>query len=257
MYTIIVTGCTGAVGSAAVRILHEKGHIVIGTTRREPRESERSLDLGSIASIVAFVDKLKTDGIKVDCLLNNAGTMERHFELNDDGFERVIGTNYIGTYLLSRLMIKAMGTGLRIVNTVSLTCYTARFDKNFFNVDEHKYSQLGTYANSKYAVMLFSQELARRTCNPVNMTDPGIVNSRMLHMDRWFDPIADLLFRPFCKSAESGAKPAVLAATTDCFMQLFRGSKHMEIPQRWNKPELAAWLYDETERILKEKGIEL
>lgn len=255
MKTIVVTGCTGSVGSAAVKMLRERGYNVIGTTRREPREGERTLNLGSLQSIVQFVENLKADGIKVDGLLNNAGTMEKTFGMNDDGFERVIGTNYIGTYLLSRLMIQAMGKDLRVANTVSLTCYIAKLDKNFFNVTEQNYSQLVTYGNSKYAVMLFSQELARRTGNQVNMTDPGVVNSRMLHMDRWFDPLADAIFRPFCKSAEGGATPAINAVTTDCTMQLFRGNKHKNIPHKWQNHELAEWLWNETENQLKIKGI--
>lgn len=257
MKTIVVTGCTGSIGGAAVKMLRERGYNVIGTTRREPREGERRLDVDSLASIVEFVDGLKNDGIRVDGLLNNAGTMERTFALNADGFERVTATNYIGPYLLSRLMIKVMGPSLRIVNTVSLTCYTARFDKHFFDVDEHKYSQLGTYGNSKYAVMLFSQELARRSRNRVNMTDPGVVNSRILHMDRWFDPLADALFRPFCKSPEGGATPAVNAVTSDCTLQLFRAHHHIDVPRCWQKLELAAWLWDETEHLLKDKGIVL
>lgn len=257
MKTIVVTGCTGSVGGAAVKMLRERGYNVIGTTRREPREGERTLNLGSLQSIVEFVERLKADGIKVDGLLNNAGTMERTFGRNADGFERVIGTNYIGTYLLSRLMIQAMGKDLQVANTVSLTCYIAKFGKDFFDVNEQNYSQLGTYGNSKYAVMLFSQELARRTGNRVNMTDPGVVNSRMLHMDRWFDPIADAVFRPFCKSAEGGATPAVNAVTTDCTMQLFRGNNHKDVPRKWQDSELAAWLWNETENQLKIKGITL
>ena len=76
----------------------------ISATTREPREGERLLDLGSLASIAGFVDRLKADGISVDGLLNNAGTMEKRYGLNDDGLERVTATNYIGTYLLTRLM---------------------------------------------------------------------------------------------------------------------------------------------------------
>lgn len=257
MKTFVVTGCTGSIGGAAVKMLRERGYTVIGTTRREPREGERRLDLGSLASIVEFVKELQADGIHVDGLLNNAGTMQRSFALNADGFERVTATNYLGTYLLSRLMVAAMGPGLTVANTVSLTCYTARFGKDFFHVDEHNYSQLGTYGNSKYAVMLFSQELARRTGIRVNMTDPGVVNSRILHLDRWFDPLADALFRPFCKSPEGGATPAVNAVTSSCNLQLFRSHRHIGLPCRWQQPDLAAWLWDETERILKTKGIDL
>ena len=257
MKTIVVTGCTGSIGGAAVKMLRERGYNVIGTTRREVKDGERRLDVGSLASIVEFVEGLKRDGIRVDGLLNNAGTMQREFGLNADGFERVTATNYIGTYLLSRLMVEAMGPKLVVANTVSLACYMARFDKHFFEVDAQNYSQLGVYSNSKYAVMLFSQELARRSRNRVNMTDPGVVNSRILHMDRWFDPLADALFRPFCKSAEGGALPAANAVTADCSLQLFRGNRHSDLPRRWQNTELAAWLWNETERRIKDKGITL
>ena len=253
--TVIVTGCTGAVGAAAVAMLRRRGCNVIGTTRRTPRGDERPLDLGSLESIVSFVERLKADGIHVDALLNNAGTMQKTHAINADGLERVVATNYVGPYLLSRLMVGACGPALRVVNTVSLTCYTASFGKDFFTTG--RYSQLGTYANSKYALMLFSQELARRTGARVNLTDPGVVDSRMLHLDRWFDPLADLLFRPFCKSAEGGATPAVNAILSDCSLQLFRGKRHTDIPRRWRRDDRAAWLWDETERLLKTKGINL
>ncbi|MBR4505354.1 MAG: NAD-dependent epimerase/dehydratase family protein [Bacteroidales bacterium] len=71
MKTIVVTGCTGSIGGAAVKMLREKGYDVIGTTRREPRVGERRLDVGSLASVVAFVERLKADGIKVDGLMTN------------------------------------------------------------------------------------------------------------------------------------------------------------------------------------------
>ena len=248
MSTVVVTGITGAVGGAAARMLSQQGYNVIGTSRRPG--DENFLDLSSKASIINFVEGLKARGIQVDALLNNAGTMQRDFGLNADGVERVIGTNYLGTCRLSRLMIDAMGPRLRIVNTVSISCYTAHFDKSFFNVDADSYSQVGTYAKSKYALILFSQELARRTGNPVNLTDPGVVDSRMLHMDRWFDPLADVLFRPFCKSPKGGATPAVNAIGYEGTLQIFRGMGHSDIPRRWRQPALAEWLWEETEKYL-------
>lgn len=259
METIIVTGSTGAVGGAAVKMLRDKGYNVIATTRRTPEEGQRYLDISSVASIKQFVDGLKADGIRVDGLLNNAGTMQRDFGRNADGFERVTGTNYVGTYLLSRLMLPLMNEGGRIANTVSLTCYTSKFDKTFFDVTEKNYSQLGTYGNTKMAVMLFTEELAQRCAGKVrvNATDPGVVNSRMIHMDRWFDPIADALFRPFCKKPEGGAQPAVNAVTAEFGGQLFRGNKHQDFPKNWIRPELSQWLWEETERRIKQLGIEI
>ena len=152
-----------------------------------------------------------------------------------------------------------MNPGAHVVCTVSLTCNIAHLDRTLFDTDLRTYRQLGTYADSKMAVMLFAEELHRRYGDRlhVNVTDPGVVNSRMLHMNRWYDSMADLLFRPFCKSPEGGATPAVNAVTSDCTLQLFRGHRHIDVPRRWQNAELAAWLWDETEKMLKAKGVNL
>ena len=63
MKTIVVTGCTGSIGGAAVKLLREKGYDVIGTTRREPRVGERRLDVGSLASVVAWATMLHSPGL--------------------------------------------------------------------------------------------------------------------------------------------------------------------------------------------------
>lgn len=251
METILVTGATGAMGGAAVAMLREHGYQVIGTSRKEDSEGWWALDISSAASIRQFCERIQQEHVRLDGLLNNAGTMMRHYEKTAEGIERTLATNYLGTYRLTRALLPFMNEGARVVNTVSLTCYTSHLDKHFFDADEKDFSQLGTYGNSKMAVMLFSEELHRRYGDHirVNVTDPGVVNSKMLHMDRWFDPLADLLFRPFTKSARQGATPAVNAVTSDCNLQLFRGNRHIDIPHKWIRPEMAQWLWEETEKI--------
>lgn len=251
----IVTGATGAIGSAAVKMLCQQGHHVIGTSRRAELEDLHSLDVSSADSIEAFVQRLESDGIRIDGLLNNAGAMHREYGVTSEGFERVLATNYLGTYRLTRRLLPLMNPGARVVNTVSLSCYVAKLNKDFFNQDPQKYRQIQAYADSKMAVMLFAEELQKRHGNQiqVRLTDPGIVNSRMIHMDRWFDPIADAIFRPLCKTPEAGATPAVNAlnhTAAESDIQLFRGQKHSNIPSHWIKPQMATWLWDETEKIL-------
>ena len=254
---IIVTGATGAIGSAAVEQLRAQGYTVIGTSRRAEHEGFRPLDVSSPASIEAFVQGLEADNIHIDGLLNNAGTQLHDYQTTPEGFERVTATNYLGTYLLTRRLLPLMNPGAHVVNTVSLSCYVSHLDEDFLIPDPYSYHQVGTYANTKMAVMLFSEELHRRYGNKitVHVTDPGIVNSRILHMDRWFDPITDIVFRPLCKSPKRGARPAVNAllykATYGNPLYLFRGNRHLSVPHRWQNPDKARWLWNETERLLK------
>jgi len=69
-------------------------------------------------------------------------------------------------------------------------------------------------------------------------------------MHRWFDPLADLFFRPFTKSPAKGAQPALNALAANCSLQLFRGRSHSIIPRRWIQPDLAAWLWQQTEQLV-------
>ena len=197
MGVIIVTGATGAIGGAAVQMLRQRGHEVIGTSRRPDSQGWYTLDVSRPDSIVAFVQKLTEEGIRLDGLLNNAGTLQREYHVTPDGFELVTATNYLGTYLLTRKLLPMMNEGAHVVCTASLSCYVARLGKDFFDLSADNYRQIKAYSNSKMALVYFAQELHRRYGKHlhVNLTDPGIVNSRMIHLDRWFDSLADIAFR--------------------------------------------------------------
>ena len=77
METILITGATGAIGGAAMRLLQERGYRVIGTSRRPDCGDLWSLDISSPTSINAFVKRLVKEEVRLDGLLNNAGTMQR------------------------------------------------------------------------------------------------------------------------------------------------------------------------------------
>ena len=270
---IIVTGATGSIGLAAVKSLLSKDLPVIMACRNiRKADTQRDslikefphsdidvleLDLNSLASIRAFVEEIKNQGFKVDKLLNNAGIICRDFTVNDDGFETTLAVNYLGPLYLSKLMIPLMDDGFNIVNTVSVTRGVSKLDEHFFDLDKKRYSQLGTYGKAKYALFLSSLTLSETIKNgSVNLTDPGVVNSNMISMHRWFDPLADVLFRPFCKSPEKGAIPAVnalLYKSTDLVqknVRLFSGDKSKVISQKHYDNPMRKWLWEETEMQL-------
>ena len=162
METILITGASGAIGGAAMRLLQEQGYRVIGTSRKPKNDDLWPLDISSSDSINAFVKRLMKEEVRLDGLLNNAGTMLRQYETTPEGFERTLATNYLGTYHLTRRLLPLMNPGAHVVCTISLSCYVARLDRNLFQPDPAHYSQVKTYANSKMAVMLFAEELHRR-----------------------------------------------------------------------------------------------
>lgn len=223
MGLVIVTGANGGMGLAITRAMARMGGPVIMACRNVERAAGirdevvretgngrvelHALDLASIASIRAFVKGL--NGREVSVLINNAGTMCRDFTTTVDGLETTVGVNYVGTWLLTNLLLPSMGLRekSRIINTSSLTSKMGRVDDKFFKLDPEHYRRFKAYPNSKLALLMFTIELARRLEGrrvTVNVVDPGVVNTGMITMHRWYDPLADLFFRPFIKSPERG-----------------------------------------------------
>ena len=261
----IVTGASGAMGEAAVRALAREGRSVVMACRNLEKGgavrdriladlpaadiSVLRLDLSSLDSIRTFVDDIGQE--PVSALFNNAGVISKGYSLTGDGLENTFAVNYFGPYLLTRLLLPLMEPEASIVNMVSLTCRFVSVTEKSLRPSADEFSQLGTYARSKQALIRFSRELARR--NPglrINLADPGIVNSNMIDLGHWFDPLADLIFRPFCKSPERGVQPALSALASDGRNRYFVGRKSMDIPARFDDPGLDLRIWEETERIL-------
>lgn len=267
---IIITGATGSIGSAATRALALQGkHVIMACRDTAKAEKIRSeilethdahidiipIDLADLHSIQTFCDTISSRNLHPSGLLNNAAVMCRHFERTTDGFEESIGVNYIGTYMLTRLIDKQMTDDAAIVNTLSITRLFYRIDESFFDVDKKSFGQIRNYSQSKVALMLFTDYLSNISTHKVEATDPGIVNSKMITMGRWFDPLTDILFRPLCKSPERGALPAINALKSTQNKQLFFGNKNKNLPNKQVNNQLSEWLWNKTEEILKQKGI--
>ena len=251
MKTILITGASGAMGSAAVRKLASEGHTIWMACRNlEKGEGVRqqilkdfpeadirmkALDLSSFASVKSFVNELKEEGVKLDGLFNNAGTMNRHYSTTEDGIERTWQVNFLAPCLLTRLLLPLMAPDARVVSMVSLSAHYARLDDEFPLNSGKDFSQLGVYAQSKLALMLYTLELSRRVPQFVNMSDPWIVNTPIIRLDRWFDPIADLFFRPICYTPEKGVRPALRALFTEERGKYFVGKSIRDYRPKYSK----------------------
>ena len=261
----IVTGATGAMGAAAVEALAAEGRAVLMACRnRAKAEAVRSdiltrnpgakleireLDLSSLASVRQFAAGIEPGSVTT--LFNNAGTISRGYQFTGDGLENSFAVNYFGPWLLTRLLVDKMPEDGCIVNMVSLTCRFVRITPDSLLPERKDFSQLGTYARSKRALLSFSQELSRR--HPglrINVSDPGIVASNMIDLGHWYDPLADALFKPFCKSPASGVRPALSALSSDLTGHYFVGRSHHPIPNYYHTPSLDLALWQATEKIV-------
>lgn len=265
---IIITGATGSIGFATVEAMAQKGYPILMACRNmEKGEKMRDelvaripsadlevarLELSSLEEVRAFVASL--EGRTFAGLFNNAGTMSRRYGTTTDGFERTMAVNYIAPYLLTRLLEPQMEDGAHIVDMVSLSTKFASIGKDVLQKKSSDFGQLSSYSHSKIALLLFSLEFAKRHPRlKVNMSDPGIVDSNMIRLERWFDPLTDIIFRPFCNSPRRGAVPAVNALLTQESGKYFKGRGFGDASKRFTAHELREWLWEETEKAVNLK----
>ena len=272
----VVTGASGSMGSAAVRDLVSKGDGVIMACRNlEKGEKVRKgileafpeagivlkhLELESFASVVKFCKNLEQElnnGIlgkqKIDGLFNNAGVLSRGFALTEDCFERTIQVNYLSPWLLTRQILPLLSEGGHIVNMVSLACRVGNICEDFFEPTPERFNRIKVYSDTKVALLLSSIALGRQVNGNlhVNVADPGIVDSNMISMGKWFDPLTDILFRPLCNSPEKGVTPALNALHTDCHLHYFVGKTHKPISSRYMGNDQIDTLEQRTEELMR------
>jgi NAD(P)-dependent dehydrogenase (short-subunit alcohol dehydrogenase family) len=184
-----------------------------------------ALDLADLTSVHRFADALRSRVKALDLLINNAGVASSSLQRTVDGFEADFGTNHLGHFALTGLLLPAIlaSPSRRVVTVTSLA--HARGHIDFDNLDGSKgYSPSAAYSQSKLANVLFAYELQRRfsaagagqlsvACHPgwaaTNMT-VGSTEQNQRPQDRLLRALASRL----APSAAQGARPILFAATS-------------------------------------------
>src|SRR3954471_6778072 len=166
--TFVVTGANSGIGLAAARELARAGARVVLAVRNTEKGDEaaasvdgdtevRRLDLADLGSVRAFATAW--DG-PIDVLVNNAGVMAVPESRTKDGFEMQIGTNHLGPFALTNLLLPHVTD--RVVTIASGAHRMGQIDLEDLNWERRRYDRWRAYGQSKLANLLFTMELQRR-----------------------------------------------------------------------------------------------
>ena len=178
--TVVITGANSGLGLRSAEALAAKGARVLLACRNAAKAAAaldavkaratgaepevRALDLGSLASVRECAAGLSDELEHLDVLMNNAGIMAVPKGTTADGFESQLGTNHLGHFALTGLLLPTLlaAAGPRVVTVSSNAHKLGRmhFDDLFF--ERHRYGRWSAYGQSKLANLLFSGELQRR-----------------------------------------------------------------------------------------------
>jgi NAD(P)-dependent dehydrogenase (short-subunit alcohol dehydrogenase family) len=226
--TYLVTGANSGIGSVAARELGRAGARVVLAVRDlakgqraaasiGERAEVRPLDLADLGSVQAFADEWEGD---LDALINNAGVMATPERRTADGFELQIGTNHLGPFALTNLLLPRVRD--RVVTVASGAHRGGAIRLDDLNYERGGYQRWRAYGQSKLANLLFTSELQRRldeagsevralaahpgwaATNLQSRTESAVQNTAMA--------IAN---RIVAQSDEMGALPTLYAATQD------------------------------------------
>jgi len=227
---VIVTGASSGIGLVAATALAAAGAEVTLAVRNVEKGSRvaeaitgstqvKALDLANLASVREFAAAFKEP---IDILINNAGVMATPLIRTADGFELQFGTNHLGHFALTNLLLPQI-TG-RVVTVSSLAHRQGKINFDDLNWERRRYSRWGAYGQSKLANLLFTFELQRRlaladssviavaahpgyaTTNlQVSMEESGLIGRAMSTLGN----------RLLAQSAAAGADPTLYAAVAD------------------------------------------
>ncbi len=234
--TALVTGGSSGLGKETSRALAAHGALVILTARDvpkgeavaaeirsstgNPKVSVEELELGSLASVRAFAERVLAKHPRLDLLINNAGVMACPQAQTSDGFELQFGSNHLGHFLMTCLLVPALrrGTAPRVVSLSSRGHHMSPVVFEDIAFEQRPYDKWQSYGQAKTANVLFAVGLEKRLGASgihANAVHPGAI---LTELGRHLQP-EDLVFLQSrakgmqFKSVEQGAATSVYTAT--------------------------------------------
>jgi len=233
--TAVITGANTGLGYETAAALAAKGaHVVLAVrnldkgkdaARRIEQASPaarvdlQELDLTSLGSVRDAAEQLKSEHDTIDLLINNAGVMFTAKTTTKDGFELQFGTNHLGHFALTGLLLDRVlaAPGSRIVTVSSVGHRFARNGIRFEDLQWEKgYNRYLAYGQSKLANLMFTYELQRRLAGTATIAAAAHPGGSRTELTRNLPAVlgaASRLLEPLFQDAAMGALPTLRAAT--------------------------------------------
>lgn len=299
---VLVTGAGGAIGLRTAQVLAQAGATVIlacrslerGVAAKDAmsvppevlaRIEVMSLDLASIRSIRAFAETFRSKYPRLDVLVLNAGVARTFlgstgFRLTEDGFEEMMGVNFLGHFLLTGLLLPVLRktVGSRVVGLTSVAMgnsYACGIDVQSWTQRRPDFGDWKQYGQSKLAVRLFIRELQRQEPSILCLAcHPGVVaETTLMHQGKTdlLERLYSLLmFKVFAMGPDHSHLTSVYLATAPadeleggaCYMPLCRllrwmnhwlqriGALQAPVAMKTSHPGL----FDDAQRVLNERA---
>lgn len=227
----VVTGASSGIGYETARVLAEKNAKVIIAVRnlyKGEKAAEKiktrhekadlvimELDLANLKSVKQFAESFKKEYEQLDLLINNAGVMIPPYSKTTDGFELQFGTNHLGHFALTGLLLDLLKktAGSRIVNVSSMAHTQGNINFDDLNWGKRTYAPWNAYGDSKIANLYFTYELNRKMDSAdktplVVAAHPGVTATDLQR----HSGLVSFLSNLFAQKIEMGALPTLYAA---------------------------------------------
>ena len=221
--TFVVTGANSGLGAEAAKALGRAGATVVLACRTVEKAAPiaaeigenahvRRLDLADLSSVREFAENTP----EVDVLINNAGVMALPHKKTADGFEMQFGTNHLGHFALTGLLLDKITD--RVVTMSSFMHQVPGLKVSDPNYENRRYSRWGAYGQSKLSNLIFAYELDRRlraAGSPLKSfaAHPGYSSTELQGRTESFQDAVMSIGRLFAQSAYMGSLPELYAAT--------------------------------------------
>jgi NAD(P)-dependent dehydrogenase (short-subunit alcohol dehydrogenase family) len=273
--TVLITGADGGIGSETTRGLAKKGATIVmacldlNDARPVYEEIKHEsgnenielmqIDLASLSSVREFAKQFSQKYRHLDVLINNAGIFCWNREETQEGFERTIGVNLLGPFLLTHLLLPILTQtpGGRILNVASNAYFQGKIDLSDLHLKK-KYKGVNAYNSSKLAVVFFTQKLAERlkgTDITVNVLHPGHAATNIWNMwpGKWYQALLFKILKKFMHPTVEAAQNSIYLASSDEVKGItgkyFDNRKTKEVADNAKDMQLQKGLWELSEKL--------